>query len=123
RFAEGLAELMHAKVRREYWGYATDENLDNESLIREKYQGIRPAPGYPACPEHTEKRTLFNLLNVEENSGIYLTDNYAMHPAAAVSGFYFAHPDSKYFPIGKIDKDQVEDYAKRKGMSVEEAEK
>ncbi|RYD79399.1 MAG: methionine synthase, partial [Sphingobacteriales bacterium] len=123
RLAEGLAELMHAKVRREYWGYATDENLDNESLIREKYQGIRPAPGYPACPEHTEKRTLFNLLNVEENSGIYLTENYAMHPAAAVSGFYFAHPDSKYFPIGKIEKDQVEDYAKRKGMSVEEAEK
>ncbi|MGZ5303079.1 MAG: methionine synthase, partial [Bacteroidia bacterium] len=123
RLAEGLAELMHAKVRREYWGYATEENLDNESLIREKYQGIRPAPGYPACPEHTEKRTLFNLLNVEENSGIYLTENYAMHPAAAVSGFYFAHPDSKYFPIGKIDKDQVEDYAKRKGMSVEEAEK
>ncbi len=123
RLAEGLAELMHAKVRREYWGYATDENLDNEALIREKYQGIRPAPGYPACPEHTEKRTLFNLLNVEESTGIYLTDNYAMYPAAAVSGFYFAHPDSKYFPIGKIEKDQVEDYAKRKGMSMEEAEK
>jgi 5-methyltetrahydrofolate--homocysteine methyltransferase len=123
RMAEALAELMHAKVRKELWGYAPDESLANEDLIREKYVGIRPAPGYPACPEHTEKRTLFDLLKVEETTAIRLTESYAMYPAAAVSGFYFAHPQSKYFPVGKIDKDQVEDYAARKGMSVEEAER
>jgi 5-methyltetrahydrofolate--homocysteine methyltransferase len=123
RMAEALAELMHEKVRKELWGYAADEKLSNEDLIREKYTGIRPAPGYPACPEHTEKRTLFELLNVEENTGIRLTESCAMYPAAAVSGFYFAHPQSKYFPVGKIEKDQVEDYAARKGMSVEEAER
>jgi 5-methyltetrahydrofolate--homocysteine methyltransferase len=123
RMAEALAELMHAKVRRELWGYAPDEQLPNEDLIREKYQGIRPAPGYPACPEHTEKRTLFELLDVEKNTGIHLTESCAMYPAASVSGFYFAHPKSKYFPLGKIQRDQVEDYAKRKGMSIEEAER
>jgi 5-methyltetrahydrofolate--homocysteine methyltransferase len=123
RMAEALAELMHAKVRKELWGYAPDESLANEDLIREKYQGIRPAPGYPACPEHTEKRTLFALLDVENNTGIHLTESCAMYPAAAVSGFYFSHPKSKYFPVGKIQKDQVEDYARRKGMTIEEAER
>jgi 5-methyltetrahydrofolate--homocysteine methyltransferase len=121
--AEALAELMHAKVRRELWGYAKDEKLSGDDLIREKYQGIRPAPGYPACPEHTEKRTLFSLLNVENNIGMILTESCAMYPAASVSGFYFAHPKSKYFPLGKIQKDQVEDYARRKGMTNEEAER
>ncbi len=123
RLAEAFAELMHEKVRREIWGYAYEENLDNESLIREKYQGIRPAPGYPACPDHTEKRTLFDLLEVEKNAEIKLTESFAMYPASSVSGFYFAHPDSKYFGLGNISKDQVEDYAKRKGMKVEEVEK
>lgn len=123
RLAEALAELMHAKVRKELWGYAPDENLPNEELVREKYQGIRPAPGYPACPEHTEKRTLFALLEVEKKIEMHLTESCAMYPAAAVSGFYFAHPKSKYFPLGKIQKDQVEDYARRKNMSIEEAER
>jgi len=123
RMAEALAELMHAKVRKELWGYTWDEQLTNDELIREKYQGIRPAPGYPACPEHTEKGTLFNLLEVGKHTGIILTESYAMYPAASVSGFYFAHPKSKYFPLGKIQRDQVEDYAARKGMTVEEAEK
>jgi 5-methyltetrahydrofolate--homocysteine methyltransferase len=123
RLAEALAELMHTKVRKEIWGYAPAESLSNEELIREKYQGIRPAPGYPACPEHTEKRKLFDLLQVEEKTGMRLTENCAMYPAATVSGYYFAHPNSKYFPVGKIDRDQVEDYARRKGMTVEEAEK
>lgn len=123
RLAEALAEYIHEKVRREMWGYAADEHLENEELIKEKYEGIRPAPGYPACPDHTEKRTLFTLLNAEENTGIHLTESFAMYPAAAVSGWYFAHPQSKYFPVGKIDKDQVHDYARRKGVSVEEMEK
>lgn len=123
RLAEALAELMHAKVRKELWGYAPDENLSGEELIKEKYRGIRPAPGYPACPDHTEKRILFDLLQVEKHTGIHLTESMAMYPAAAVSGFYFAHPQSKYFPVGKISKDQVEDYAARKGMSVEEVER
>jgi 5-methyltetrahydrofolate--homocysteine methyltransferase len=123
RMAEALAELMHAKVRKELWSYAPDEHLANEDMIRERYQGIRPAPGYPACPEHTEKGTLFALLDVESNTGITLTESYAMYPAASVSGFYFSHPKSKYFPLGKISRDQVEDYALRKGMSPEEAEK
>lgn len=123
RLAEAFAELMHAKVRREYWGYAHDESLDNESLIKEKYQGIRPAPGYPACPDHTEKRILFDLLEVEKNIGITLTESFAMYPASSVSGFYFAHPAAKYFGLGKIEKDQVEDYAKRKKMELAVAEK
>ena len=123
RLAEALAELLHAKVRRELWGYAADEALDSQDLIREAYQGIRPAPGYPACPDHTEKRTLFNLLNVAETTGITLTESFAMHPASSVSGFYFAHPDARYFTVGKIDRDQVSDYAARKGQSLAEVER
>lgn len=123
RLAEALAEKMHELVRREYWGYAKNENLSNEEMIKEKYQGIRPAPGYPACPDHTEKRKLFDLLQAEKNAGITLTENFAMYPAAAVSGFYFSHPESKYFAVGKIQKDQVEDYAKRKNESIDYVEK
>ena len=123
RLAEAFAEKMHELVRKEFWGYSKNENLSSEGLIKEDYAGIRPAPGYPACPDHTEKRILFDLLQVEKNTGIILTENFAMHPAAAVSGFYFSHPESKYFGVGKIQKDQVEDYAKRKGESVEYIEK
>lgn len=123
RLAEALAERMHELVRKEYWGYCSDETLSNDELISEKYEGIRPAPGYPACPDHTEKRTIFNLLNAEENTGINLTESYAMFPTASVSGLYFSHPKSKYFSLGKLQKDQVEDYAKRKGLTVEEVEK
>ena len=123
RFAEAAAEFLHEKVRKEIWGYASDETLDNESLIGEKYQGIRPAPGYPACPEHTEKLTLFRLLEVEKRIGVTLTESMAMWPAASVSGWYFGHPESKYFGLGKIQKDQVADYATRKGWTLEEAEK
>jgi len=123
RLAEAFAERMHERVRKEYWGYAKDENLSNQELIKEEYAGIRPAPGYPACPEHTEKGTLFNLLDAENKIGLRLTESYAMYPTAAVSGFYFAHPQSRYFGLGKITKEQIEDYATRKGMSVEEAEK
>lgn len=123
RLAEAFTELLHYKVRTEYWGYINNEALTNEELIDEKYQGIRPAPGYPACPDHTEKKTLWQLLDVEKNTGIILTDSLAMFPASSVSGFYFAHPDSRYFGVGKINKDQVEDYAKRKGMTIEEAER
>ena len=122
RLAEAFAECLHYRVRKELWGYAKDESLSKESLISEEYEGIRPAPGYPACPDHTEKQLLFDLL--EANSvGITLTESYAMYPGAAVSGFYFANPASKYFGLGKIEKDQVEDYAGRKGMSVQEVEK
>jgi len=123
RLAEAFAEHLHLRVRREFWGYAADEQLDNEKLIAEQYRGIRPAPGYPACPEHTEKGPLFELLQAPTNAGITLTESYAMLPTAAVSGFYFSHPEAKYFAIGKINKDQVEDYAKRKGMTLEEAER
>ncbi len=123
RLAEAFAELLHARVRREFWGHAAEETLGNEELIAEKYSGIRPAPGYPACPEHTEKGPLFDLLQVPINAGITITDSYAMLPTAAVSGFYFSHPQSKYFAIGKINKDQVESYAQRKGWTVEEAER
>ncbi|MHC4150151.1 MAG: vitamin B12 dependent-methionine synthase activation domain-containing protein, partial [Planctomycetota bacterium] len=123
RLAEAFAELLHEKVRKEYWGYAPDESFTNEELIREKYQGIRPAPGYPANPDHAEKPTLFELLQVEKSTGIALTENFAMYPAASVCGIYFSHPQSKYFGIGKIQKDQVEDYARRKGMSGAEVEK
>lgn len=122
RLAEALAELMHEKVRRELWGYAKGEQLENENLIREEYRGIRPAPGYPANPDHTEKPTLFRLLNAETNTGIRLTENYAMYPASSVSGLYFSHPASQYFTIGNIGKDQVADYAERKKMEVEEVE-
>ncbi|PIB35804.1 methionine synthase [Reichenbachiella sp. 5M10] len=123
RLAEAFAELMHAKVRKELWAYAADENLENEALISEKYKGIRPAPGYPACPDHTEKPLLFDLLNAEKETGIILTESNAMYPASSVSGFYFANEQSKYFGLGKIEKDQVTDYAKRKGMSLDEAER
>lgn len=123
RLAEASAEYMHEVVRRELWGYAAAEQWENDELIAEKYQGIRPAPGYPACPEHTEKQTLFELLKVEDNIGISLTESYAMYPTASVSGWYFSHPSSKYFGLGKISKDQARDYAKRKGMSQEEAER
>jgi 5-methyltetrahydrofolate--homocysteine methyltransferase len=123
RLAEAFAELMHRRVRTESWGYAADENLDNDALIREEYAGIRPAPGYPACPEHTEKRTLWRLLDVENNAGITLTESCAMSPGAAVSGYYFSHPDSTYFGVAEIGRDQVEDYAERKGWTLEEAEK
>jgi 5-methyltetrahydrofolate--homocysteine methyltransferase len=107
---------MHERVRKEFWGYASDENLSNEQLIKETYKGIRPAPGYPACPDHTEKGTLFKLLGAEKKIGVELTEHYAMYPTAAVSGWYFSHPDSRYFATGKIQKDQVESLAERKGM-------
>jgi 5-methyltetrahydrofolate--homocysteine methyltransferase len=123
RLAEAFAELMHRRVRTECWGYAADEDLDNEALIREEYRGIRPAPGYPACPEHTEKRTLWRLLDVENNAGIMLTESCAMSPGAAVSGYYFSHPDANYFGVAEIGRDQVEDYAERKGWTLREAEK
>jgi 5-methyltetrahydrofolate--homocysteine methyltransferase len=114
---------MHERVRKEFWGYAADETLDNNAMIAEKYQGIRPAPGYPACPDHTEKGTLWTLLDVEANTGMIITESFAMYPAASVSGWYFSHPDSRYFGIGRIARDQVEDYAKRKGMTLAEAER
>ncbi len=123
RFAEALAEMMHEKVRKEIWGYAQEEVLNNEALIREKYAGIRPAPGYPACPDHTEKPVLFDLLKAEENIGVQLTESMAMYPASSVSGFYFSHPESKYFGLGKVYKDQVEDYARRKAMDLKEVER
>ncbi len=123
RLAEAFAEHMHQRVRKEFWGYASDETLDNEALIKEKYQGIRPAPGYPACPDHTEKASLFKLLDAEKNTGITLTEHFAMLPTAAVSGWYFSHPDSVYFNTDKIEKDQVESLAQRKGVSVQEVER
>nr|BBJ03970.1 methionine synthase [Marinobacter nauticus] len=123
RLAEAFAERMHERVRKEFWGYATDEQLANDDLIKERYQGIRPAPGYPACPDHTEKATLFKLLDATANTSLQLTEHFAMYPTAAVSGWYFAHPESKYFAVGKIGVDQVEDYAERKGLSKAEAER
>ncbi|WP_407656669.1 methionine synthase [Kangiella sediminilitoris] len=122
RLAEAFAEKMHELVRKEYWGYAKSEDLDNEALISEKYQGIRPAPGYPACPDHTEKGTLWDMLKPDKTIGLNITEHFAMYPTAAVSGWYFAHPESKYFGTGKIEKDQVEDYAKRKKWTLEKAE-
>ena len=123
RLAEAFAELMHKKVRTEFWGYSKKEKLVNEDLIKEKYRGIRPAPGYPACPDHTEKLILFKLLDAEKNAGIKLTESLAMYPASSVSGVYYAHPESKYFGLGKIGKDQVQNYAERKGMELKEAER
>ena len=123
RLAEAFAERMHERVRKEFWGYAPDEALDNAALIGEQYQGIRPAPGYPACPDHTEKETLFGLLDAARASGIALTQSFAMHPAAAVSGWYFWHPESRYFGLGKIGRDQVEEYARRKGADIGEIER
>ncbi len=123
RLAEACAEWLHERVRREYWGYAADEQLDSAGLIAENYSGIRPAPGYPACPDHTEKGTLWQLLDVEKNTGITLTESYAMLPTAAVSGWYFSHPDASYFSVGKVGRDQIEDYARRKGEPVATAER
>ena len=123
RLAEAFAEYLHEQVRKEYWGYAADENLSNDELIRENYQGIRPAPGYPACPEHTEKKKIWQLLDTEKRIGMQLTSSYAMWPGAAVSGWYFSHPEAKYYAVASIQKDQVEDYAKRTNMTLEEAER
>jgi 5-methyltetrahydrofolate--homocysteine methyltransferase len=123
RLAEAFAERMHARVRREFWGYAPDENLAPDQLILEQYQGIRPAPGYPAQPDHTEKKTLFALLDAENTAGVTLTESYAMWPGASVSGLYFSHPESFYFGVGKIERDQVEDYAARKDMTSAEIER
>jgi 5-methyltetrahydrofolate--homocysteine methyltransferase len=123
RLAEAFAEHLHKLIRTDYWGYATNERLDNESLINEKYQGIRPAPGYPACPDHTQKELLFKLLDVENRIGIQLTEGYAMYPASSVSGFYYSHPQSQYFVLGKIGEDQLQDYAERKGVDIEAARK
>ena len=123
RLAEAFAERMHERVRKEFWGYAPDEDLSNESIVREAYRGIRPAPGYPACPDHTEKDTIWHLLDVERNTGAKLTENYAMWPAASVSGLYFTHPESHYFGVGRIGRDQVRDYANRKGMAINDVER
>ncbi|MBV9621751.1 MAG: methionine synthase, partial [Gammaproteobacteria bacterium] len=123
RLAEAAAEHFHERVRREFWGYAADELLTNQQLVREEYRGIRPAPGYPACPDHTEKEKLWQLLDVEASTGIRLTESYAMYPTAAVSGWYLAHPQARYFALGKIDRDQVADYAARKRLSVAEVER
>jgi len=123
RFAEAFAECLHERVRKEFWGYAPEEDLLPEALIGEPYRGIRPAPGYPAQPDHTEKGTLFRLLDSEARIGVRLTESFAMWPAASVSGLYFSHPESAYFGVGKIERDQVEDYARRKGMAVKEVER
>ena len=123
RLAEAFAERLHARVRREFWGYAAAETLSNDDLILEKYRGIRPAPGYPAQPDHTEKATLWKLMDVDKTAGIELTESYAMWPGAAVSGIYLAHPESHYFGVGKVERDQVEDYAERKGWTIEETER
>ena len=123
RLAEAFAEHMHERVRKEFWGFVPDEALSNNELIAEKYRGIRPAPGYPACPEHTEKATLFSLLDVTRNTGIQLTEGFSMYPAAAVSGWYYSHPDSQYFVVGRLGKEQIADYAQRKGWTLAEAER
>ena len=122
RLAEAFAELLHQRARID-WGFGAVENLSNEELIDEKYRGIRPAPGYPACPDHTEKRTLFDLLKAEENTGITLTENFAMYPAASVSGLYFGHPQARYFAVDRLTRAQVEDYSRRKGMTLAETER
>jgi 5-methyltetrahydrofolate--homocysteine methyltransferase len=123
RLAEALTEYMHEKVRKEIWGYASDEVFKNEDLIKEEYKGIRPAPGYTACPDHTEKLKIFELLDAEKNIGVSLTESMAISPASTVSGYYFAHPEAKYFSVGKVQDDQIEDYSKRKNMSIENVEK
>jgi 5-methyltetrahydrofolate--homocysteine methyltransferase len=125
RLAEAFAERLHERVRREFWGYAADEHLSGDDLIQEKYRGVRPAPGYPGCPDHTEKITLFQLLGLNDDNevGITLTENLAMYPASSVSGMYYAHPDARYFGLGKIGRDQVADIAQRKHMPVEELER
>ena len=123
RLAETLAEHLHQRVRTEFWGYAPDEALEVEAIIDEQYRGIRPAPGYPACPEHSEKATLFRMLDAERNAGMQLTESFAMLPTAAVSGYYFSHPRSQYFVVGRVSKEQAEDYARRKGVSLAQAER
>ena len=123
RFAEAFAEYLHKEVRTKYWGYSSNEETSNEDLIKEKYDGIRPAPGYPACPDHLEKKTIWKLLSVEDRIGVKLTESLAMWPAASVSGYYFGNKKAKYFGIGKIDKDQMTDYSKRRGISFKEAVK
>jgi 5-methyltetrahydrofolate--homocysteine methyltransferase len=123
RLAEAFAERLHQRVRTGFWGYAAEERLDNQALIREQYVGIRPAPGYPACPDHTEKQTIWQLLDVTANTGIELTESMAMWPGAAVSGWYFSHPQSQYFVVGRLGRDQVADYAARKGWAHAEAER
>ena len=122
RLAEAFAEYLHKRVRDE-WGYGREEGLATSDFIEEKYRGIRPAPGYPACPDHTEKGSIWSLLDVKENTGMLITESFAMWPGSSVSGLYFAHPQSRYFSLGKIDRDQVEDYHERKGMSVAEVER
>jgi len=123
RLAEAFAERMHERVRKEFWGYASAENLSIEELIKEEYRGIRPAPGYPACPDHTEKGLLWELIDPTNNAGMQLTESYAMLPTASVSGLYFSHPEVRYFGVGKLARDQITDYARRKGMAVEEIER
>ena len=123
RLAEALAEHLHRRVRKEFWGYQPDETLGNEDLIAEKYVGIRPAPGYPACPEHSEKRKLFEMLDATANAGMTLTESFAMLPTAAVSGYYFSHPRSQYFVVGRVSKEQAADYAKRKGVDLVQVER
>ena len=123
RLAEAFAERLHQRVRKELWAYVPEENLSNEDLVAEKYQGIRPAPGYPACPDHTEKPLIWKLLDVEKNTGIQLTESNAMYPASSVSGWYFANPEIRYFGVGKVQKDQVENLAKAKGFTLAEMEK
>ena len=122
RIAEALAESVHARVRRELWGYAPEESFSPEELIGEPYRGIRPAPGYPSQPDHSEKVTIFELLDAERRIGVRLTESYAMWPGSSVSGVYLAHPDAKYFAVGRVQRDQIEDYAARKGITVERAE-
>ena len=122
RLAEAMAEMLHQRARAD-WGYGRGEELSHDDLIRERYRGIRPAPGYPACPDHTEKRLLFDLLQVEETAGIRLTETFAMYPASSVSGFYFSHPQARYFAVGKIERDQVLDYQRRKGMDLRSVER
>jgi 5-methyltetrahydrofolate--homocysteine methyltransferase len=123
RFAEAAAELIHERIRKEYWGYAPDENFSADELFKLKFRGIRPAPGYPACPDHTEKQTLFDLLEAQERIGVTLTENFAMVPVSSVSGYIFSHPQSSYFNLGKIGTDQLRDYAKRKNFTNDEASK
>ncbi|HIM21275.1 MAG TPA: methionine synthase, partial [Rhodospirillales bacterium] len=123
RLAEAFAERIHERVRTEFWGYSAEEKLDNNDLIKEAYIGIRPAPGYPACPDHSTKQQIFDLLDVQFNTGIQLTENFAMTPAASVCGYYFSNPDARYFGIGRIGKDQVTDYALRRGVSLKKAER
>ena len=123
RLAEAFAEYLHKKVRTEHWGYQPDEQLSNEALIQEKYCGIRPAPGYPACPDHLEKNTIWDLLDVSNAIGVTLTESLAMWPAASVSGYYFAHPEARYFGLGKMEKDQLIDYSQRRNIGLDEAEK